>query len=117
YALFDVLVQKWSPAWGAGRLLPLTMALVAAFSVALRPLVPPPNGPVQGKLISINGWVAGGAVCLALQAIMIVSFIALYGQATMANVLYGSRGLWSVLVVLLAGHWFQNRERDHAPRV
>src|SRR5262245_48828148 len=38
FALFDVLVQKWSPAWGAGRFLPVMMGFVAVFSTLLLPL-------------------------------------------------------------------------------
>jgi hypothetical protein len=117
FALFDVLVQKWSPPWGAGRFLPVMMGFVAAFSLALRPLASSKKSSGEATPVSVRACMIGGVGCFALQAIMIVSSIALYGQATMANVLYGSRGLWSVLAVWLAGHWFQNRERDHAPRV
>jgi drug/metabolite transporter (DMT)-like permease len=38
FALFDVLIQRWSPIWGAGRLVPLVMGLGAVFSVGLIPL-------------------------------------------------------------------------------
>jgi len=117
YALMDVLVQKWSPAWGAGRFLPLTMGFVGISSLALHPLVRSRSMLGQTTPFWGGGWVAGGAICLALQGMMIVSFIALYGQATMANVLYSSRGLWSVLAVWLVGHWFANRESKHGPRV
>jgi hypothetical protein len=115
FALFDVLVQKWSPPWGAGRFLPVMMAFVGASSLTLRRFGRPQTPGVRPA--SVGGWIAGGAACFALQSIMIVSSIALYGQATTANVLYSSRGLWSVLAVWLAGHWFQNRERHHGPRV
>ena len=37
FALFDVLVQKWSPAWGTGRLLPVMFWCVAVFSGVLVP--------------------------------------------------------------------------------
>src|SRR5882724_1785481 len=107
YALVDVLVQKWSPVWGAGRLLPLMMAFAAAASPALRPLGRWPNIRKEAVLAPVRRWVAGGAVCLGLQAIMIVSSI----------VLYSSRGLWSVLAVWLVGHWFVNRERYHSHRI
>ena len=117
YALVDVLVQKWSPAWGAGRLLPIMMAFAAAASPALRPFGRWRNVGTGRVLAPVGRWVVGGAVCLALQAIMIVSSIALYGQATVANVLYSSRGLWSVLAVWLVGHWFANREREHSRRI
>ena len=36
FAMFDVLVQKWSPAWGLGRFLPVMLAFVALFSISLR---------------------------------------------------------------------------------
>ena len=36
YACFDVLVQKWSPAWGTGRILPIVMACAAMYSIPLR---------------------------------------------------------------------------------
>lgn len=118
FALFDVLVQKWSPAWGAGRFLPVMMVFVAAISPTLRPwrrsgrMGANTSGPSPAR-----GWVMAGACCMALQAIMIVSSIAVYGQAAVANVLYSSRGLWSVVAVWAVGHWFTNREQGHGRRV
>jgi hypothetical protein len=46
--------------------------------------------------------------------LLFVTPIAIYGNATMANVLYSARGLWSVVAVWLVGHWFGNRERHLA---
>src|SRR5262249_29837747 len=93
YALFDVLVQKWSPTWGAGRFLPVMMAFVAVSSFALRPFTGSKKMPSGTTGAPVGPWVAGGAACIALQAIMIVSAIAIYGHATVANVLYSTRGL------------------------
>ncbi len=108
YALFDVLVQKFSPAWGTGRFLPVMLAMVAIFSAFLRPWgTPALAAPRAARL-----WLAGGAVFLAAQALLIVTPIALYGQATTANVLYSARGMWSVVIVWLIGHWFGNREQS-----
>jgi drug/metabolite transporter (DMT)-like permease len=42
FALFDVLVQKWSPLWGMGRFLPATIGLVGLYSFALIPLFEAP---------------------------------------------------------------------------
>ena len=33
------------------------------------------------------------------------------GGAARANVIYSSRGLWSVVAVWAVGHWFGNREQ------
>lgn len=114
YALFDVLVQRWSPAWGLGRFLPVMMGFVVLYSLPLRWLSRPPGVPLSR---AAGMWLAGGALCLAVQSILFVSTIALSGQATVANVLYSSRGLWSVLAVWLVGHWFGNREQQLGARV
>ena len=41
--------------------------------------------------------------------------ISLFGKATEVNVIYSTRGLWSVVAVWWIGHWFKNREQ-HLPR-
>jgi drug/metabolite transporter (DMT)-like permease len=114
YALFDVLVQKWSPAWGAGRFLPLMMGCAALYSLPFGWRRPTMDAH-SSKHATIP--LLSGAVCLAVQAILFVSSIAIYHQAAVSNVLYSSRGLWSVLAVWLVGHWFGNRERHHGARI
>jgi drug/metabolite transporter (DMT)-like permease len=109
FAIFDVLVQKWSPAWGAGRFLPLTMGFMALYSVGLWALGRASGG--TNERVFTRSWFIAGAICLALQSVGFISTISLYGRATAANVLYSSRGLWSVLAVWFVGHWFKNRER------
>ena len=59
---------------------------------------------------------AAGAVCLSLQGMMFIVAVAEYGEATVANILYSSRGLWSVLAVWAVGHWFRNREQHLGAR-
>ena len=49
---------------------------------------------------------------MGLQAISLVTSVALFGDATSINVIYNARGLWSVLAVWLIGHWFQNTEQN-----
>jgi drug/metabolite transporter (DMT)-like permease len=109
FAVFDVLVQKWGPAWGAGRLLPcvfwinalLSLTLVARFSAPLRAIRP-----------QAWPWLGAGSLLLALQSVTFVSTLAVYGQAASANVVYASRGLLSVALVWLVGHWFRNTEQN-----
>jgi drug/metabolite transporter (DMT)-like permease len=113
YALFDVLVQKFSPAWGTGRFLPAMLGIVAVFSAFLRPW----GSAATPAAVASRPWLAGGALFLAAQALLIVTPIALYGHATTANVLYSARGMWSVLIVWLVGHWFRNQEQRLPPRI
>ena len=114
YALFDVLVQTWAPLWGLGRFLPVTMALSGLFSLAFVPLF---RVPLRALPRATWLWLLGGTLAFALQALLFVSTIAKWGQATSANVVYSSRGLWSVLLVWLCGHWVSSREQQLGGRV
>ena len=114
YACFDVLVQKWSPAWGTGRFIPIAMACAAAYSPPLRRFE---SARTAALSRSYTPWLAAGASCFAVQGLMFMSAISIYRQATSANVLYSSRGLWSVVGVWTIGHWFTNREQHLGARV
>ena len=59
----------------------------------------------------------GGAVLLSLQATGIAFSIVAYKEVTLTNILYNTRGVWSVLLVWAAGHWFSNTERSVGGRV
>lgn len=109
YALFDVLVMRWAPGWGAGRFLPVTMVFGALFSTGFVPLFRKPWTEVDRA-----GWrpLGLGALFIALQSLILVYGLATFGDATAMNVVYSTRGLWSVLAVWWLGHWFANREME-----
>jgi drug/metabolite transporter (DMT)-like permease len=114
FALFDVLVQKWAPRWGAGRFLPVMMGFVALYSVLPLPL----GRKVLGDAPS-GSWrpLLLGGFCVAVQGALLIGSLAVYAKATTINVVYSARGLWSVLAVWGVGHWFGNRERDQGAAV
>jgi drug/metabolite transporter (DMT)-like permease len=114
FAIFDVLVQKWGPHWGMGRLLPCVFWMNALFSCGL---VFRFSAPLSAIPRPAWGWLTGGSVLLGTQSILFVSTLAVYGQATSANVVYASRGLLSVLLVWMVGHWFSNLEQNLGPAV
>jgi hypothetical protein len=62
-------------------------------------------------------WLLPGGLLLGLQASCIAYSIIAFQAATASNVLYNSRGVWSVLLVWVAGHWFGNVERGQGTRV
>lgn len=109
FALFDVLIQKWTPLWGVGRFLPATFAIVALLSLGLIPLF-----PASLKTLSPQAWrwLGGGSLLMALQALVLIVALGVYGDATSINVVYATRGVWSVVAVWLVGHWFQNAEQQ-----
>ena len=99
--------MMWSPGWGAGRFLPVTMLVSGVLSLGFIPLAR--SEPRLAR--RARRALAGGAAFIALQALLLVSTLAMFGDATAVNVIYSTRGLWSVLVVWWLGHWFGNRER------
>ncbi|MCB1243943.1 MAG: DMT family transporter [Verrucomicrobiales bacterium] len=107
YALFDVLVQKWAPVWGAGRFLPIMFAFSGGLSLGFMPFF---HGRLRDIPRTARGVLVGGACFIALQSLLLITAVALYGDATSMNVIYSARGLWSVVAVWLVGHWFANTE-------
>lgn len=113
FALTDVLQQRWVKAWGFTHYAPTMFATVALLSIGLVPFF-------QGKLSELPPgawrWGAGGGTLLGVQALGIAWSIVTIG-ATTTNVLYNSRGVWSVVLVWTVGHWFGNAERTHGRAV
>jgi len=93
FATFDILVQRWSPAWGAGRFLPYVYWTVGAVSWFWAP-------KVQWKKIlapEVRTQLLLGTMLVGGQAICIVLALAIYGDAVRVNIVYALRGLWGVL--------------------
>jgi drug/metabolite transporter (DMT)-like permease len=109
YAMLDVLLQKWSPVWGMGRILPLTMGLMGLFSLGLCRLFPSPLLSLPRPALR---WLFGGGLVFVLQSMLFATVIASFGQATASNVIYSSRGLWSIVAISLLGHWFSSTEKE-----
>jgi drug/metabolite transporter (DMT)-like permease len=114
FAVFDVLVQKWGPTWGAGRLLPCIFWINALLSFGLIFRFSAPLSKIPCKAWT---WLAGGSALLGVQSITFVSTLAVFGKATNANIVYASRGLLSVALVWMVGHWFQNAEQHLGAKV
>jgi uncharacterized membrane protein len=114
FALSDVLAQKWAPAWGAGRFLPAMLGFVALFSAVLIPFF---RALVSAIPRTAWSWLLGGCGFIGLQSLVFVMAIVKYRNAASANVVYSSRGLWSVVAVWAIGHWFANREQRLGTRV
>lgn len=114
FAMFDVLVQKWGPGWGVGRLLPMIFWMNGVLSFALVPMF---KAPLRAVPRGAWPWLLMGSALLSTQSIIFVSTLAIHGKATAANVVYASRGLLSVALVWLIGHWFANQEQFLGARV
>jgi drug/metabolite transporter (DMT)-like permease len=99
--LFDLLIQRWASAWGAGYFLPIAFAFAAVFSLAFIRLADRPSELREKNAVRP---LAFGAALMALQAIGMTLTIGLFGDVTRVNIVYSLRGLWGVLLTwILAG--------------
>lgn len=100
FAAADIVVQTGAPAAGFTLFMPVMFGTVAVLALPLLwPHVlrsPRPRDPGARR------WMTAGVVLLGLQAVGMGTAIGLFGDATGANVVYGSRGLWSLLFLALA---------------
>lgn len=113
FGLTDVLQQGWVRQWGFNHFAPAMFLWVALLSFTLIPFF---RGSLRELPAASWRWALGGGTVLALQAGGIAWGIVYIG-ATTTNVLYNSRGVWSVVLVWTIGHWFGNTERSHGRAV
>ncbi len=110
YATFDVLVQRWAPAWGAGRFLPIVYWMVGAASLAMLPWVTWGNLRQQHVVRPL----VAGCILISMQAICIVAAVAIFGDAARVNVVYALRGLWGVLLAWAIAKAWGGAESEHS---
>ncbi|MEI6535432.1 MAG: DMT family transporter, partial [Verrucomicrobiaceae bacterium] len=67
FALVDVLVKEWSPAWGVGRFLPLVIGMGAILSFALMPFF---KAPLRSIPRPVWRWLIPGALLMGVQSII-----------------------------------------------
>ncbi len=109
FAATDVMQQLWVRDLGFGHFAPVMFATVGLLSFTLIPFFSAPLREMPGPMVV---WAVGGGVLLTVQAMGIAYCIAVYHEVTVTNVLYNTRGLWSVALVWVVGHWFANAERQ-----
>ncbi len=109
FGLGDVLIQRWSADFGFFRYIVISSGLIAVESFALMPFFHAPLRAVPSKSWR---WLITGTVFLSLQWLALAYCFSVYGKATAINIIYGSRGLWSVLLVWMIGPLLGNTEKN-----
>ncbi|MEM7558130.1 MAG: EamA/RhaT family transporter [Planctomycetota bacterium] len=106
FGTFDVVVQAFTPAWGAGRILPIAFWISGVLSLgflpfcersAFRLFFATENNKAEGPAVAHWALYAGGLL-VAMQAICIVFAIGNFGDAARVNVVYTLRGMWGVVL-------------------
>ena len=95
FAFIDVTQQQWIREWG---LLPYMSTLFSTMALLSLSLIPLFRGDGH-RMTAINWrWLGGGAALISVQASGVGWGLVTLG-ATTTNVLYNSRGVWSVVLV------------------
>ena len=107
FGVSDVLVSTWARGFGAMPFLAIGSGTVAVCSLVMwlwqgRPIFFPRG---QG-----TRWAWAGAVFIAVQAMVMGIGLALFDDATGINIVYASRGLWVLAIVVLFGSRIGNTE-------
>ena len=113
FAFTDVLQQRWVRAWGFTHYAATMFLTVAVLSFGLIPFF---RASLRALPAPALRWGLAGGSLLAVQAMGVAWCIVNIG-ATTTNVLYNSRGVWSVILVWTVGHWFGNVESAHGRSV
>ncbi|MFC5457985.1 EamA family transporter [Prosthecobacter fluviatilis] len=111
YAFADVFLQKWAPTFGPKTFLALmsgTTGVLSLLSMTLLPKRPPIpwNRATQ--------WSLGGSALIAAQSMTLGLSLAYFNDAVGVNVVYATRGMWSLAVVAVLGPLLGNRERHES---
>jgi drug/metabolite transporter (DMT)-like permease len=115
FALTDVLVQHWVRALGLAVFVPTMFGLIGVASLALflpgagRNILVLPRPALMPLLV--------GSVLLGGQALFVATALALHRSATVVNIVYSSRAVWSVVLAWWLARWFEGAESRDAPAV
>ena len=111
FAMCDVLVSAHARAFSSKVFPVIMIGTTAMLSLGMVPFF-------KGKFFempqSARLWFALGGLGFAVQCFLIYVTLSTYGNATAFNILYSSRGIWSVVLVWMLGAWFANRESQAA---
>lgn len=97
FAGSDTMVGAYGSAFGAPRFLFIAMLVNCLLSFLLLPFF---SGSLRQITRQAWPWVCLAAIMMALQALLVNYTLARYQNVPAINVLYSSRGLWSVVLAL-----------------
>lgn len=113
FAMCDVVVQQHAKTFGAGYFAPVMMFVMAVLGCVVVPFF-------RGGMFDIPRtawrWGLAAAVIFTVQAIILYLTLSHYGKATAVNIMYSSRGLWSIMFVWWLGHLLGLGERHEVSR-
>lgn len=114
FALCDIYIQKWAPAFGADRFISVMFFIIAVLSFGFIPMFR------KSKMLfpsPVSWWLGISIACISVQGVAMAVALSRFGNATAINIVFSSRGMWSVLFIWWLGRFFGNDERLLGRRV
>lgn len=111
FGLCDVLVAAHAMSFSSVVFPVFMMGVAAVFSLFIVPFF---RAGFRDMGRDTAKWFWIGGAFLTLQGMGLYFALSHYGQATALNILYSSRGIWSVVIVWTVGKWFANSEQREA---
>jgi drug/metabolite transporter (DMT)-like permease len=109
FAGVDVLFQFWADGPGVWRFSALVALLMGLLSLTLVPFL---EGPVWRLPPGVMRAFVPGLLMTIVQVLLMAYCVVKLKGAAWANLLYSSRGVWSVVLVWKAGKLFGNTENE-----
>lgn len=107
FGLSDVLVSWWAADFGALTFITLAFLSVSFFTSVMWLIQKRPSLKLKSGQKSWTWW---GGVLISLQALAMSIALSFYDDATGINVVYASRGVWAIVLVVALGVTLGNRE-------
>jgi len=114
FAIADIMIQRWSGTFGFYRYLVCVAGLIAVESLALIPWF---QAPLRSVSRTSMAWLIAGTAFMGIQFFMIAYALSHYGRATAMNIIYSSRGIWSILLVGMFGRWLNISDAQAGKKV
>lgn len=111
FGLSDVLVSTWAADFGAIPFLAIGSGTVGLWSVVMWLFQ---GAPAFFPSAEGTPWAWTGAFVIAAQAMLMGLGLAYFDDPTGINIMFASRGLWVIVLVLVFGKFLGNREHHEA---
>jgi len=113
FAITDLLIGKWAHLFGGTAFLAAIPQFIGLYSLVAGFCT---KAPVLRLDPQCRPWIVWGGILLAMQLMALGLVLAFFNDPTGVNILYSTRGLWSIVFVWAFGSWFANHERQRAGR-
>jgi drug/metabolite transporter (DMT)-like permease len=107
FAACDIYIQKWAPIFGPDRFISIMFLIIAILSIGFLPFFI--KKMPKSSFLSLPLLV--GILFVSFQAVAMGFALSRYGNATAINIVFSSRGIWSVIFAFWFGKFLDSNEQ------